>query len=330
MLSITVMICTYRRPLDLQRCLAALDKQTRQPDEIIVVRREGDHETEALFAASEVNARVRVLRVFETGVVAARNTGLNALRTDLVAITDDDTAPYPCWLERIERHFLANERLGGLGGRDRRVNHPDCDRPSMTTVGKLQFCGRHIGNHDGGFGLPREVDLLKGANMSYRTKAIADIRFDIRLRGRGVQAHEDMAFSLAVRHAGWQIIYDPELLVDHYEGRPAVPRHYAAMLSVENVQEYGYVTYNYVIAIHASLSPLRRAVYVIWQFFVGTRVSPGLLQAIRFTRTFGRSSWQRFWLTQKAMAAAYLDLWKAGSPAGSDRANAPRRAPAAL
>src|ERR1700688_3281149 len=121
MLTITVMICTYRRPLDLRRCLDALDKQTRQPEEIIVVRREGDHETEAVLAASQMNPRLRVLRVFETGVVAARNTGLNALRTDLVAITDDDTAPYPCWLERIERTLLANEQLGGLGGRDRRV-----------------------------------------------------------------------------------------------------------------------------------------------------------------------------------------------------------------
>jgi glycosyltransferase involved in cell wall biosynthesis len=328
MLTTSVLICTYHRVHDLQRCLAALEEQTRRPDEIIVVARQDDLKTHAMLATFQSKSSLRVLLVSALGTVAARNLGLDALRTDLVSMIDDDTAPHPCWLDRIERHFLVNERLGGLGGRDRCVNSPDCDQVRMATVGRLQFCGRPVGNHAAGFGAPREVHILKGANMSYRSAAIANLRFDWRLRGKGAQPHEDLAFSLAVQHAGWQLIYDPEIIVDHYEGPREEPRHYAAMLPIDDVQAYSDVTYNFVVAINDKLSYLRRSVYVLWQLFVGTRVSPGLVQAVRFTRTLGRSSWQRFWITQKAMASAYLDLWKgapavrSGRPSGSPRASA--------
>jgi glycosyltransferase involved in cell wall biosynthesis len=317
MLSITVLICTYRRAHDLQRCLAALDEQTRRPNEIIVVARPEDHEAHTVLAAFAGNPLVRIVSVSEPGLVAARNVGLDALRTDLVAMIDDDTTPHPCWLGRIERHFHANERLGGLGGRDRYVN-PDRDHVRIATVGKLQFCGRLVANAWAGFGAPREVDLLPGANMSYRSTAIAGLRFDRRLRGKGCQVHEDLAFSVAVRHAGWQLIYDPEVLVDHYQGPREEPRHYAAMLPVSDAQAYGDVTYNFVVATHDSFSYFRRAMYVLWQFFVGTRISPGLVQAVRFTSTLGRSSWQRFWITQKAMASAYLDLHRTCYESRSD------------
>jgi glycosyltransferase involved in cell wall biosynthesis len=308
MLSISVMICTYHRARDLQRCLAALDEQTRRPDDIIVVARQDDHETHGVLATFGGNSLIRVVSVSVPGLVAARNAGLDALRTDLVAMIDDDTVPSPCWLKRVEHHFLANERLGGLGGRDRCVNNLDCDNPRRATVGRLQFCGRLIGNHHAGFGAPREVDSLKGVSMSYRGAAIAGLRFDTRLRGQGTQPYEDLAFSLAVQRAGWQLIYDPEVLMDHYESPREEPRHYAAMLPISDARAYGDITYNFVLATHDSLSYVRRATYVIWQISVGTRVSPGFVQAVRFTRPLGRSSWQRFWITQKAMVSAYLDL----------------------
>jgi glycosyltransferase involved in cell wall biosynthesis len=306
--SISVLICTYRRAHDLQRCLAALDEQTRRPDDVIVVARHEDYETHAALTSFKSNSLVRVVFVAAPGLVAARNAGLAALRTDIVAMIDDDVVPHPCWLRRIEGHFLANERLGGLGGRDRCINNPDCDSAREATVGKLQFCGRTVGNHHAGFGAPREVDLLKGANMSYRTAAVTGLSFDRRLRGKGSQPWEDLSFSLAVRHAGWQLIYDPEVVVDHYEGPREEPRHYAAMLPISDAQAYSDVTYNFVVAIHDRISYFRRAAYVLWQLLVGTRVSPGFVQAVRFTRTLGRSSWQRFWITQRAMVAAHLDL----------------------
>ena len=54
-------------------------------------------------------------------------------------------------------------------------------------------------------GAVRDVDYLKGANMSFRVKAVAGARFSTLLRGHGAGPHEDMAFSIAVRRRGWRL-----------------------------------------------------------------------------------------------------------------------------
>ena len=49
-MKITVLVPTYRRPQDLARCLAALQKQERVPDEVVVVARPDDEATHACLA----------------------------------------------------------------------------------------------------------------------------------------------------------------------------------------------------------------------------------------------------------------------------------------
>lgn len=44
-MNISVLIPTYRRPKDLARCLEALKKQKRVPDEVLVIVRNTDAET---------------------------------------------------------------------------------------------------------------------------------------------------------------------------------------------------------------------------------------------------------------------------------------------
>jgi GT2 family glycosyltransferase len=313
----SILIATYRRPQDLQRCLGALEQQTRPPDHVFLIVREEDTETQTFLAGTTFALSLKVLRVQNPGLVAARNVGLAALGTDLVSMIDDDAAPHPDWLERIERYFLADHRLGALGGRDRLANKPDCDTVNRKAVGKILYFGNLVGNHQSGGGPARETDTLIGVNMSFRREAIAGLRFDSRLRGKGAQPNEDIAFCLAVRRRGWKLVYDPEVLVDHYEGPRDEPRHYAAMLPVTDSRAFGDVTYNWVVAIYEEFSPLRHLVYIIWQFMVGTRLRPGLVQAIRFTSSLRRESWLRFWITQKAMLEAYVDLKNNARPGGA-------------
>ncbi|NTX23610.1 glycosyltransferase family 2 protein, partial [Burkholderia cepacia] len=44
-MKISVLVPTYRRPADLARCLLALQRQQRLPDEVIVVARPEDDAT---------------------------------------------------------------------------------------------------------------------------------------------------------------------------------------------------------------------------------------------------------------------------------------------
>ena len=52
--------------------------------------------------------------------------------------------------------------------------------------------------------------------MSFRRGAVEGIRFDERLRGTRAQQRADCAFCLVVKRAGWRLIYDPAVAVDHY------------------------------------------------------------------------------------------------------------------
>ena len=307
--TVSVMLCTYRRPADLARCLEALSHQTRLPDEVVVVLRDIDAETRTYLAGPlPENLNIRVAEVHQPGLVASRNTGLDACTSDILALIDDDAVPYPWWCERLLQHFQANPRLGGLGGRDRCFNGKTFDDRENSLVGRMQWIGRRIGNHHIGAGGLREVDLLKGANMSYRAAAAKALRFDTRLRGSGAQPYEDIAFSLAIRRAGWQLMYDPDVLVDHYEGAREEIRYYASTIPVADAEGFRNFAYNGVVAIWEEFSPIRRAAFLAWSALIGTRVCPGLVQAVRFTPSMGVASWRRFWLAQEGLFGAARDF----------------------
>ena len=178
-MSLSVVVPTYRRPEDLVRCLEALKKQSRSADEVLVVARKTDIDTwTKLQQFNPGPLPLKTLGVTVPGSVAALNTALDAVKGEIIVFTDDDAAPHTDWLARIEAHFSADDQIGGVGGRDWiHVNgKPLCGRPCKI-VGKLQWFGRTIGNHHQGEGPPREVDILKGVNMSFRRTAIAHLRF---------------------------------------------------------------------------------------------------------------------------------------------------------
>src|ERR1700754_469447 len=160
-MKITVLVPTFRRPDDLMRCLAALERQHRAPDEVVVVVRPDDHATHAcLDAHGAKNVAGNVTRNVTTkrlplvvapvelpGQVAALNRGLDAAMGDVIAITDDDAAPHADWLARIEAHFAADPKLGALGGRDWVHEKGGVLNGSRERVGKLTRSGKLIGNH---------------------------------------------------------------------------------------------------------------------------------------------------------------------------------------
>lgn len=278
----TVLIPTYRRVKDLERCLKAVKLQSVEAYEILVVVRENDHETHSfLDVFSGELSQLKIINVSEPGQVAALNSGLIAATGDVIAITDDDAAPHADWLERITNHFLNDEQVGGVGGRDwvyENESLQPLSTKSVVAVGKLQWFGRMVGNHHLGTGEPREVDILKGANMSYRRSAISGLRFDKRLQGIGAQVNNDAAFSLSVRRQGWKIIYDPLVAIDHY---PA-PRLDGDQRSHFDSKSYFNAAYNQSLVMLDNLSKNRSALYFLWAILIGSKGCFGLLQLIRF------------------------------------------------
>ncbi len=273
---LAVIVPTYRRPRDLERCLAALEAQQRPADQLIVVARADDHATQAVVQAVE-RLPLQVATVHVTGVVAALNEGLRAVDADVVAFTDDDAAPRPDWLEKVAAHFAADPRLGGLGGRDWVHHAAGLEDGTRPIVGKLSWFGRCVGDHHLGVGPPREVDVLKGVNMSFRSAALIGVRFDTRLRGTGAQVCNELGVSLEVKRRGWRLLYDPNVAVDHY---PSI-RHDEDQRNAFSAEAVRNAVFNETLLLCDHFAPARKLVFIVWALTVGHRAAPGLLQWLR-------------------------------------------------
>ena len=324
--TISVIVPSWRRPADLARCLRAIAVQRVAPFEVIVGARAGDAETEAVAAAAADRSAfpVRVERTAESGVIAAMNAALARARGDIVALTDDDAEPRPDWIERLNDCFLIPV-VGAAGGRDWQPK----ERGDRNDVGRVQWFGRVIGNHHLGAGPARPVDVLKGANLAVRTHLAKSLGFDTRLRGAGAQMFWEMALCLPLRRAGWTLIYDPAIAVDHHiaERHDADQRHrdggaFAAGAQADAV-------HNETLVMLEHLSGARRAAYLAWAAFAGTRIEPGLLQVPRLLLSGVPSVLGQFRATMAGRLAGWR-AWRAWRAVGGDAATRvprPSRAP---
>jgi glycosyltransferase involved in cell wall biosynthesis len=260
-MKITAIIPTYQRPQDLERCLEAFKKQLRSADQLLVTIRDTDTKTTDFLQSYDIECLpLKVLIVNVPGVVAAMNCGLEASTGDIIAFTDDDAAPHVDWLQRIEAYFLSDEHLGGLGGRDwQYVGTKLKEAGERKIVGQMRWYGLVIGNHHLGEGEPQEVYVLKGVNMSFRRTAIANLRFDERMRGTGAQVHFELAFSLSLKRAGWRILFDPKVAVDHFPAQ----RFDEDLRESFNAIALTNQVHNETLALLEYLSPPRRIIFMI-------------------------------------------------------------------
>jgi glycosyltransferase involved in cell wall biosynthesis len=283
-MKLTILVPTYRRSKDLARCLEALKRQTVLADEILLVVRDTDDETHNFLANfSPEGLPIRIIDVHRSGVIAALNAGLKVVQGDIVSITDDDAAPHIDWVERIKAHFIQDSKLAGVGGRDWMYWQGDLYDAShypgaSNTIGKFQWVGRLIGNHHLGEGIAREVDILKGVNMSYRSQALGNFLLDERLRGTGAQVDYEVDMCLTLKSQGWKILYDPMVAVDHF----LAPRFDEDQRNQFNHVAQENMAHNETLVVLKHLPTLRKLFFLLWAVLIGTRRVPGLIQILRF------------------------------------------------
>lgn len=263
----SVVVPSYRRPEDLEACLRALSGQSCPALEILVVLRRDDEGSRQVASRA---AHARIVEVDRPGQVAALNRGCEAARGELIAITDDDALPRPNWLEAIAARFDTDTSIGAVGGRD--VVHVDDHVVDgyATSVGRVLWWGRRIGNHHLRSRL-QDVHFLKGANMAFRQAALRP--FDPHLRGEGAQVCNDLEASWSVRRRGWRVVYDPEVVVDHYPAlRPSGGERSVTTVRAQCDEEHNEL---YALLLHAAL--WQQPLLLAHRLLMGSRRSPGLL-----------------------------------------------------
>ncbi|MEJ7787312.1 MAG: glycosyltransferase family 2 protein [Solirubrobacteraceae bacterium] len=291
---VSIVVPSYRRPERLMRCLAALARQRRPVDDILVVCRAHDAETGAV---AERTPAVRRVDVELPGVLAAMRAGARAARGDCIGFVDDDTEAHEGWLEGIVAH-LADPTVGGVGGRD--VVGPQPDATSTSDVGRITAFGKLVGNHHLGVGPARDVDVLKGANMVFRRSALA---LPGGLRGDGAEVHFEVATSLWAASQGWRLVYDPAVVVDHLAG----PRFDDDARGAQSARATANAAFNLVLCLGSLRPDLRRRRF-IYGLVTGDRAAPGLLRAARAALDRDRPAVARLLPSLEGQLAAHLAL----------------------
>ncbi len=217
---LSVVICTRERPDDLERCLAALARQTVGPLEIIVV--DNAPKTDRTRQVAE-RAGVRCIVEPRPGLDRARNAGLAAARAGLVAYTDDDAVPDPDWAE-VLMGALADSKVGAAAG---------IMLPLELETEAQRLFERYLGGEAGrrhaqrprafspSFPPASAGQVGAGANMIFRRAALDAVGpFDEAFDGGTLtRSGGDTEMFSRLLAAGWTLLYEPRARVLHRHRR---------------------------------------------------------------------------------------------------------------
>ncbi|MEQ1862052.1 MAG: glycosyltransferase family A protein [Chthoniobacteraceae bacterium] len=193
-LRIAVAIATHNRRGELARTLDHVARLDPPPDEILVCADGCTDDTAALVREKHPSAR---LLVHETarGSIPSRNKLAQACGCDVFVSLDDDSYPLdPNFIARVHEHFAAAPRLAVLAFAQRSDEFPDS--LTATNFGGRAFVGSYANS---GAAIRRETFVALGG--------YPDFFF---------HAYEEPDFALRCVCAGWQVRYEPALLVRHH------------------------------------------------------------------------------------------------------------------
>ena len=219
---VSIIIVSFRRHAEIQRCLSDLaDQATTVPFEVVLLLQAyPDGAPEEL---ATVFARAFPLSVFHSerglGVHAARNAALARNNGEIVAFLDDDVRVPRDWIETLISYYR-DPSVGGVGGF---VQHPGNRRLATRVLRPLLgLSARRYRIDWGGFhAIPwsshplrdQEADWLSGCNMSFRRVALEHVRgFD---EGYGPYGYDDVDVGLRIRRAGWRLVSTQRLAIAH-------------------------------------------------------------------------------------------------------------------
>jgi mycofactocin glycosyltransferase len=202
---VTVVIPVRDRAAELRLCLAGL-----RGGQVIVVD-DGSRDPAAV-AAEAAAAGARCLhRAVNGGPAAARNTGLAAAATPLVAFLDSDCVPAPGWLDRLLPHF-GDPAVAAAAPRI--VPHEPPGPPGPPARGWLARYEGVSSTLD--MGAVASI-VRPGAKVPYVPGAALVVRAEAAGTGfaEDMPVGEDVDFVWRLAARGWHVRYEPAAVMAH-------------------------------------------------------------------------------------------------------------------
>jgi glycosyltransferase involved in cell wall biosynthesis len=180
---ISVVVPTRDRPELLQRCLAALEKQTVPVEIVVVEDKEG------------------------RGPAWARNEGVRRAQGDVICFTDDDCAPFPNWAEALAKPILAGRAQATAGPTHMAAGATAADLAWEAIVSYLQEQATKPGTSSPGFAAT--------ANLACTRSLMEELPFD---ESFPAAAGEDRDWAERAAQMGTLPMFVSQALVLHRPG----------------------------------------------------------------------------------------------------------------
>jgi GT2 family glycosyltransferase len=227
--SVSVVICTRERPIDLARALDSLEAQTYRDFTVVIVDNVPISSETRDVADRYRDHFPRLLYVVEPkpGLSHARNCALRHVDTEVVAWLDDDENADSTWLSEIVNVFRIRPDTAAVSG--------TVIPAELETWPQWWF--EQYGGHSKGRGFERAVfahgdtgdqsplyplpPFGVGANMAFRTEVLQGIGgFDNGL-GAGTLTFggEDVLAFSQLLLSGYTVVYEPAAMTRHFHRR---------------------------------------------------------------------------------------------------------------
>lgn len=223
---IFVIVVTHDSAPVLPQCLAALERQTRRPDRIVIV---DSGSTDRSYLESVAGRSDVTLSIHDNiGFSRANNLGIQALpptAAAMIVFLNPDAFLFPDALAEAAQVLEQHAEVAVIGGR-----LAGYDPASGEATGRIDSTGifrtwygrwfdRGQGEPDRGqYGCAEPVPAVCGALMACRLEALP-----VRPAGKVFDEDfflykEDIELSLRLRNNGWQLRYEPKVRAYHCRG----------------------------------------------------------------------------------------------------------------
>lgn len=204
---VTVIICTYRRAEDLRKCLESVRGQDYPAFETLVVFRPSEDDTEKVAASF----RARVVRQESKGIANARNLGVRAATTDIIAFIDDDCTAEKDWLRKLVGALLAADASGASGvAITAGTGRVEFANGTVDIYGKAECRNAAPGRYYAPDG--RVFNNIVCMNVAFRRQAVLAVGgFDEYFNN----FYEETDLCVRMIQAGYRVVHAPEAVVCH-------------------------------------------------------------------------------------------------------------------
>ncbi|WP_129670584.1 glycosyltransferase family 2 protein [Candidatus Chloroploca sp. Khr17] len=216
---VAVVVLSWNAADALCACLAALLRQQRPADKLLVVDNASADASVARVAAAFPEVEI-LTNPHNLGFAGGMNVGLRSLLAasppfDIAVLLNQDTLVDPGWLAGLLAP-LDEPQVAAVGSK---IRYPD---------GRLQHAGallewplglvRHVGwgePDQGQYELPRDYEVLTGAALALRLAALVDVGlFD---EGFWPAYYEDVDLCWRLARAGYRLVYASAATLAHQE-----------------------------------------------------------------------------------------------------------------